>query len=576
MSLFSQQDDALEPLALDAVLLSNYAYPTTDDTTVSKQRLEDDGWRNISADELGYTGSQSENGAFNGELFGYESAQVQVMGKYSDAGELQNIGLSFRGTDSISEVDLGDFLGDIGSDLSTLLPGDVWEEYAPKAFGELFSRVANYAQENGLSGQDVLVTGHSLGGMAVNSMAASSDDTWDGFYSDAHYLAYASPTENSKVFNFGYENDPVYHVLPNNNITLPDSLTPTSYLGNHTTAEYGTNNIVNFDDYYAGENGSAFNESIANFDAWDAHSILEYENGVERILSSEFYTQIEQNSTLVVSNLSDSKRQDSWVEDRNTAHEEREGPTFLLGSSGDDLLKGNDGNDYLEGFSGNDTFAPGGCYNIVAGGDGDNSLYLDGSLVDYQTVFHNDILYVKDSDGGITQAQGVNAVSADEHYGFFNLGTEHVDYSRGDTGFVSSNPSHTDFSYASSKSVEDAGGILTLDDEQWGFGSSHDDIITTGLAGGETIVGGGGNDIINSQGGDNDFLFNGDFGSAVIHDFDQTDQLIFTGLKDILGKDFSDFATQVNDNVDVTFGDNNVELVGVSLNELNNDQFVLA
>ena len=56
-----------------------------------------------------------------------------------------------------------------------------------------------FATANGLSGKDVLVSGHSLGGLAVNSMADLSNHTWAGFYQHANYVAYASPTQIGKL-----------------------------------------------------------------------------------------------------------------------------------------------------------------------------------------------------------------------------------------------------------------------------------------------------------------------------------------------------------------------------------------
>ena len=50
--------------------------------------------------------------------------------------------------------------------------------YTLKAFGQLLGDVAKFAQAHGLSGEDVVVSGHSLGRLAVNSMAAQSDANW--------------------------------------------------------------------------------------------------------------------------------------------------------------------------------------------------------------------------------------------------------------------------------------------------------------------------------------------------------------------------------------------------------------
>ena len=68
----------------------------------------------------------------------------------------------------------------------------------------------------------MLVSGHSLGGLAVNSLADLSNDKWAGFYQDSNYIAYASPTQSStdKVLNVGYENDPVFRALDGSSFNL--------------------------------------------------------------------------------------------------------------------------------------------------------------------------------------------------------------------------------------------------------------------------------------------------------------------------------------------------------------------
>ena len=59
------------------------------------------------------------------------------------------------------------------------------------------SSVAAFATANGLTGHDIIITGHSLGGLAVNSMATlSAQGQWGGFFEDASYVAFASPTQN--------------------------------------------------------------------------------------------------------------------------------------------------------------------------------------------------------------------------------------------------------------------------------------------------------------------------------------------------------------------------------------------
>lgn len=123
------------------------------------------GWTPISASTLGYGGKVDARGTFFGEKAGYTTAQVEVLGKYDDAGKLLEIGIGFRGTSGPRETLISDSIGDLVSDLLAALgPKDYAKNYAGEAFGGLLKNVADYASAHGLSGKDVLVSGHSLGG----------------------------------------------------------------------------------------------------------------------------------------------------------------------------------------------------------------------------------------------------------------------------------------------------------------------------------------------------------------------------------------------------------------------------
>lgn len=56
-------------------------------------------------------------GAPSSAKTGYTSAQVEVLGKYDDAGKLLEIGIAFRGTSGPRENLIVDSIGDVISDL---------------------------------------------------------------------------------------------------------------------------------------------------------------------------------------------------------------------------------------------------------------------------------------------------------------------------------------------------------------------------------------------------------------------------------------------------------------------------
>jgi Ca2+-binding RTX toxin-like protein len=349
------------------------------------------GWTPISASTLGYTGKVDGRGTFFGEKAGYTTAQVEVLGKYDDAGKLLEIGIGFRGTSGPRESLISDAIGDLVSDLLAALgPKDYAKHYAGEAFGGLLKTVADFASAHGLSGKDVVVSGHSLGGLAVNSLADLSDSQWSGFYKDANYVAYASPTQSAgnKVLNIGYENDPVFRALEGSSFTL-------SSLGVHDKPhESTTDNLVSFNDHYASTLWNVLPFSIANLPTWIAHLPTGYGDGLTRVVESGFYEQMSRDSTVIVANLSDPARATTWVQDLNRNAEAHKGNTFIIGSDGDDLIQGGKGADFIEGGRGNDT---------IRDNSGHNTFFFSGPfgqdrVIGYQAT---DTLVFKDVRGNV-------------------------------------------------------------------------------------------------------------------------------------------------------------------------------
>ncbi|MGK9563832.1 polyurethanase, partial [Salmonella enterica subsp. enterica] len=88
--------------------------------------------------DLGYGGKVDARGTFFGEKAGYTTAQVEVLGKYDDAGKLLEIGIGFRGTSGPRESLITDSIGDVISDLLAAFgPKDYAKNYAGEAFGGL-------------------------------------------------------------------------------------------------------------------------------------------------------------------------------------------------------------------------------------------------------------------------------------------------------------------------------------------------------------------------------------------------------------------------------------------------------
>ncbi len=530
------------------------------------------GWTPISAGQLGYDGKVDARGTFFGEKAGYTTAQVEVLGKYDAGGHLTSIGIAFRGTSGPRESEISDSIGDVINDLMAALgPKDYAKNYAGEAFGSLLSDIAAFASANGLTGKDVLVSGHSLGGLAVNSLADLSTDHFSGFYKDASYIAYASPTQSStdKVLNIGYENDPVFRALDGSSLNLAS-------VGVHDAhQDSATNNIVSFNDHYASTAWNILPFSILNIPTWISHLPTGYGDGMTRVLESQFYDLTSKDSTIIVANLSDPARSNTWVQDLNRNAETHKGSTFIIGTDAADLIQGGSSNDYLEGRDGNDTFREGGGYNILLGGKGSNTLDLQQSVKSFD--FANDgagTLYVRDANGGISITRDIGTLTSKEPGFMWGLFKNDVTHSVTNNGLLAGT-SLTQYE----SSVKGDAGDNTLKAHvggDWLFGLGGSDHLS-GSTGNDVFVGGAGNDLMESGGGSNTFLFSGDFGNDKVIGFQSTDKLVFLGV-DGVGQsyDYREHATAVGSDTLLTFGGDSVTLVGVGLDHLSGAGIVIA
>ncbi|WP_273820716.1 polyurethane esterase [Pseudomonas asplenii] len=525
------------------------------------------GWTPISASQLGYAGKTDGRGTFYGEKAGYTTAQAEVLGKYDAEGHLTSIGIAFRGTSGPRETVITDTIGDAINDLLAAIgPKDYAKNYSANAFSGLLDSVAAFARANGLGGKDVLVSGHSLGGLAVNSLADLSAGQWGGFYKDASYIAFASPTQSgagTHVLNIGYENDPVFRALDGSSLTL-------ATLGVHDGYKASaTNNIVNFNDHYASDAWNAMPFSIGNIATWLSHLPTAYGNGMQRIVDSSFYDLTGRNSTIVVSNLSDPARDKTWVQDLNRNAEAHSGTTFIIGSEASDLLKGGRGNDYLEGGGGDDRFRDDGGYNIILGGKGHNTLDLQKPLDSVEIA--NDgqgTLYLRDAQGGITIARDIGTlVSSEPHLVFLSRDVAHkvADQSLSGGQYV-----------ASQVGGAGADTLTATASGEWLLGNGGNDHLIGAAKGGNLFIGGAGNDLMEARGGGNTFLFNGAFGQDRISGFQSSDKLVFMGYADTQGHNVLEHAKVVGNDTVLSFGADSVTLVGVGLDTLKGASVVIA
>ena len=541
-----------------------------DSEKLAREAVEKAGWSPISAQQLGYAGKVDQRGTFFGEKPGYDSAQVEILGKYDADGQLTAIGIGFRGTSGPRESLISDSIGDAISDLLAAIgPADYAKNYTGNAFDSLLGKVAAFAGSQGLAGKDVLVSGHSLGGLAVNSLADLSGDHWSGFYRDASYIAFASPTQStvtSNVLNIGYENDPVFRALNGSDFSL-------SSLGVHDANQVSaTNNIVSFNDHYASVAWNLMPFSIANVSTWVTHLPSGYESGMNRILDSAFYDLTHKDSTIVVANLSNPARENNWVQDLNRNAEKHTGTTLIIGSEGNDLIQGGRGNDFLEGRDGNDSFRDSGGYNIILGGKGVNTLDLQQSLNRVDVV--NDgqgTLYVRDNHGGITLARDISLLVSDEP-GWLGL-SKAVSHRVADDGLWAGN-SRTDYTHSVNAGPGDS-ALKAGDHGDWLLGQGGNDHLL-GSAGNDVFIGGAGDDLLESVGGSNTFVFSGHFGNDTLLGYQPSDRLVFLGVEGGHEADYRAHASVSGNDTVLSFGSDSVTLVGVGLASLVGSDIVIA
>ncbi|OLF54365.1 calcium-binding protein [Pseudomonas chlororaphis] len=356
------------------------------------------GWREISASDLGIDSSHTDlTGSFTGEnVFG---SQAKVFGQYNDSGQLIKMGFSIAGTNS--PIDL---LG---------WPAMIDNSYI-RGYDYLLDAIKDYATGHNLTGKDVLVTGYSQGGSVTNSMYLGKDTLADGFFKDSDYFGMESPKASNSdgIFNFGFEND-IVHRLIGEETDLGSAIID-ALQGSDASYTSSTDNIVLFDTVYALPTWPNGPFSIVNPSGWVPHLEGIFINPIQRIGQSTFYDYIERDSTIIISNLDPISRSFTWVSDKQTATSNHFGtPAFLLGTDSADKLQDGSNDDFLDGFAGDDSFRVSTGTDIVAGGTGDDKVFLKGAAANYEAVRLSDgSLFLNDTTGtyGLKELHGVEHV----------------------------------------------------------------------------------------------------------------------------------------------------------------------
>ncbi len=184
------------------------------------------GWHDLTAADVELPADDVDSfGFFHGSTS--LSAQVKILAYTGTSGNIERLGISFAGTSDIG--DLPDYLA--------LAKGQYLDQFV-----YVLEAAARFAAAHGLTGEDVVVTGYSLGGGATNIMAERSSAVADGFYDTANYFGFDSPNiyDNSdKIMNFGGENDLVYRSLGTSTDSIIEGFTEALV---HKDREFGSSN----------------------------------------------------------------------------------------------------------------------------------------------------------------------------------------------------------------------------------------------------------------------------------------------------------------------------------------------
>ena len=236
--------------------------------------------------------------------------------------------VSFRGTDDAADV----------SHYQELFFGTYINHFSP-----LLNALAAQAPATATFS----FTGASLGGGATNNLAAIADNAFGARFTDATFVAFASPniTNANGILNLGVENDPVYKSV--------NPVFPFTQFQDYASSI--DNLVLANDSYVAG--------SLSNMDAHSAKSGFDV---FDRLSNSIFYNLMTPDSPIVIADSN------GVIQDHNPSRATT--GAFYLGRSAADQIVGRGGNDYIEGFGGNDNLDGGAGNDKIDGGAGDDTL----------------------------------------------------------------------------------------------------------------------------------------------------------------------------------------------------------
>ena len=249
-----------------------------------------------------------------------------------------------------------------------------------KQFDKLLSAVADHVKGTDI---EVTFTGASLGGAVTNIVSEKSAHRWGGVFADSAYLGFSSPyvarAGKTDLFNFGFSNDLVYHIVPGT-FTPARRQTATTHLFLYENSRF-------WGDSHLSDRVSVHH--LSNYvEAVDAISSVSLEDGtaLSEIVRAKDYVLIDSASQKLKAGVIDhpngtplyiigENRADKIygaTDNQKGGHSE-----WIFGRGGNDEINGRGGSDMLDGGAGRDTLIGGAGRDTLLGGAGADRLYLE-------------------------------------------------------------------------------------------------------------------------------------------------------------------------------------------------------
>lgn len=473
-----------------------------------------DGWRSLTPSELNLPASALDNRGYytitssvtGDRPINGTGPQVALLGEFDKSGKLSRIAVSWAGTNDLLDI----------ADYFHLSEGKIAPHMNP-----ILETVKNYAIKHGIKGEDVIITGYSLGGGFTNIMAEHRESLADGFYNNSIYVGHASPViyDNPDVIlNMGYENDAVYRILGNHK-TIADAIKNGGPVLSNIDGDFASSidNVVLVTGAYASvfwQPGNPLTTSLLNKpQGWAAHTAAIGRDTLHRIADSKFYDLMHKDSRVIVDQLKPIEALTMWVADKGKMANKV--GSFMIGSEKNNLIQGSNHSNYIEAGAGNDRIKLGQGADRVDGGTGTDTVVLKGKSQDWEAYRLSDgTLFMNAKDGsGIKHLESVEKIAFDNE-----VFTQMRPYDVKEHSLVSNRflikIFNTNVNYKDRTEGSDGNDVLTgktvfaKDGDDVLFGLTRQNSLLHGGEGDDRLFGQAGNDTLYGGEG-NDYLYGG-------------------------------------------------------------------